>query len=256
MMAIAWALVGAEAIKLRRTVALWLAVGAPALAILLELSALFNRFSPPRGDAGVVWRILLQGGWLTWLGFCLPMLISFEAACLANVEHSGKHWKQIFAFPIPRWSVFATKMSFCGLLAWGSILVGVLGFVGDVLIYSHAGGLHLASVIPWSEILHTAGKAYMASCLLVVIQTWISARFPGIAAPVGIGFAALSVGLVVSSVRDGVITRWYPWTLPLSTIGLPGVSHSTVIPAVLGCVGGVAFGALACWDLARRDELF
>ena len=141
MKELAWALVSAEAMKLRRGVPVVLARGAPAIAILLELIAVFGRVSPPYGNAAAKWRVLLQGGFAAWVGVCLPMMIAFEAACLANLEHSGKHGKQLLAFPISRWSVYATKMLFCGLLAWISILVAVPGFVGEVLIYSGYNGL-------------------------------------------------------------------------------------------------------------------
>jgi hypothetical protein len=40
--------------------------------------------------------------------------------------------------------------------------------------------------------------------------------------------------------------------LPLRTLQISGDLHNTVLPALFGCVGGLVFGALACWDLARR----
>jgi hypothetical protein len=255
MMAVAWALISTEAIKLRRTVAVWLAVAAPALAILIELAAVFGRTTPPRGTTSAQWRLLLQPGWTSWFGFCLPMLIAFEAACLANLENNGKQWKQLFAFPIPRWSVYATKMLFCGLLVGASFVVAVLGFAGDVLSYSVVYGLHMASAIPWPEILTTAGKAYVASWLLIVIQSWLGARFAGLASPVGIGFAGLVLGFVVLLIGEGAVSSWYPWLLPLRTfLAAPGDLHKTMLPAVFGCAGAVVFGTIACWDLARRRD--
>ena len=161
MMTMAWALVSTEAIKLRRSVPLLLAVLAPFFAVLLQLAVVFGRVAPPFGNAAAQWRALLQGGWGA-IGLGLPMLVAFEAACLANVEHAGKHWKQLFAFPIPRWSFYATKMLFCGLLAWISILIAVPGFIGDVLIYSGIHGLGLSSSIPWLEIFGAAGRACLA----------------------------------------------------------------------------------------------
>ncbi len=256
MMAIALVLVRTEALKLQRTVALWLAVAAPVLAIILQLIILFDRISFPIGDAGTVWRNLLQNGWGFWLGFFVPMLVSFEAASLANLEHREKQWKQLFAFPVPRWSIYAIKMLFCGLLVGASFLIVVPGFVGDVLIFSWARGFPLASAIPWSEIVNTAGKAYVASWLVIVIQSWLSVRFAGIASPVCIGFAALVIGVVLIPFQKGSFSSWYPWTLPLRTFQAnPRDLHNTALPAVFGCVGGVVLGALACRDLARRREL-
>jgi hypothetical protein len=57
---------------------------------------------------------------------------------LANLEHNGKLWKQLFTVPIPRWGVYATKMVLCGLLVGASFAVLVVGFIGDVLVFSAA----------------------------------------------------------------------------------------------------------------------
>lgn len=256
MIAIAWALITTEAIKLRRSVPLLMALLAPLLAILLELAAVFGRFAPPLGNSEAKWRALLSSGWGAWMGLCLPVLIAFEAACLAGVEHAGKHWKQLFAFPIPRWSFYATKMLFCGALAWIGILIAVPGYICDVLIYSAVNGLGLASSIPWPEILSAAGKACLASCLLIAIQTWISARISGIAMPVGIGLAALMIGFMLRPIGDGKIAAWYPSMLPIATLATnnPRDLHDTLLPAVFGLFGGILAGALVCWDLARRLE--
>ena len=90
MMRTAWGLVSSEAIKLRRTPALWISVAVPALAFGLELIALLdldNSF--PRGDANAAWRSLLQGGWGVWLVLAAPMLISVEAASLPTWSMVG-----------------------------------------------------------------------------------------------------------------------------------------------------------------------
>jgi hypothetical protein len=258
-MAIAWALVSTEAIKLRRTLALWIVLLTPAIVCAMELVSMLNSDSLPSGNASAAWHDLLLGGWGWWLALIAPMLISFEAAALANLEHGGKLWKQLFAFPIPRWSVYATKMLFCGLLIGVSFLALLLGFVGDVLIVSGVRGWHLASAIPVGELLIVTGKAYLACWSMIAIQSWISARFSGIAAA-GIGFAAVVVGFVLGFIlghrgQMSALSSFYPWMLAFRTITFdPRDFHGTLFPAVLGCIGGIVLGATACWDLARRRD--
>lgn len=254
MTALVWMLVTAEFIKLRRTVALWLVLVIPLAVVALELFLLFDRTSHPMGDAANVWRNLLGNGWSFWLMLFVPMLVTFEAASLHNLEHSGKHWKQLHAFPLPRWSLYATKMVVCALLVGVSFLIATLGFVADVLIYSAFGGHGLASEIPWVDILGTAGKAYAACWLIIAIQSWLSARFAGMAIPVCIGFTALLIGAILIPIRQGAISAWHPWMLPLYTLtnGLGRQERGS--PALLGSVGGIVLGVLACWDLARRRE--
>jgi hypothetical protein len=256
MMQLAWALVSAEMIKLRRTAALWVTLVAPLLVIVLELIVLFDRTSYPMGDGKAVWRLLLGNGWSFWLMFFVPMLVAFQCASLANLEHSGKHWKQLFAFPLPRWSVYATKIGVCALLLGVSFLVTTLGFVADVLVYSAAGGHELASPIPWSDILGTAGTTYAACLLIIAIQSWLSARFAGMATSFGIGFAATVIGVILIPIGRGAISSRYPWMLPLYTYTLavgPG-NRNGAHAALIGSVGGAVAVVLACWDLARRRE--
>ncbi len=254
MMPTLWVLCSVEFIKLRRTPALWMTFVAPLLVVLLELVLLFDRRSFPNGDATRVWHDLLANGWALWLMFFAPMLIAFQAASLANVEHAGRHWKQLFAFPIPRWGVYAAKVLVSGLLLGVSFMLVTTGFVLDVLIYSAVGGHRLALEIPWFDIMSTACRAYFACWLMIGIQSWLSARFAGMATPIGIGFAALVIGIVLTPIRRGALSSWHPWTLPLYTLVTEAGADRAMVRAVAGGVGGLVLAVAACWDLARRRE--
>lgn len=256
MTRVGWALLKAETIKLRRTAAPVVAVATPVLVSFMQLFGLLNRkdtFWPP---AEVVWAGLLKGQWTVWLAFFVPVLISFMAASLAGLEHSGNQWKQLFAFPIPRWWVYAMKMLSCGLLVGVSFEVFTLAFIGNALIYGRVDGLDLASAVPWGTILAVAGKAFLACWIVIVIQTWLSTRISGFGAAIGSGAAGLIFGYMLSSIGDkGDWGRWYPWMLPFSTNPPGGMNvHNTLLPALVGALGGLLLGALACRDLASRRE--
>jgi lantibiotic transport system permease protein len=249
-------LIAAEAIKLRRSAPLRLAIAAPALLFLLELLTLFSRRQINLTDPTRLWRDLLSFGWIMWLGLFTPALIAFEAICLANIEHAGKHWKQLFALPVPRWRIFAVKMFFCAALLALSFVVFTVTSVSAVLMFSSSRGLNLAHSTPWLEILLTAVRAYAACWLLIVVHTWLSVRFPGFALPAGVGFAAMLLGyMLVSSARD-IFGWWYPWTLPIN-VRPEGLydSHNTLLPALFGAFAGLLLAPLASWDLGRRVKL-
>ncbi|HXB74193.1 MAG TPA: ABC transporter permease [Candidatus Acidoferrales bacterium] len=255
MMPTAWALVSSEAIKLRRSAPVRLAIAAPALLFLLEILTMFGRRHINLTDPAILWRDLLSFGWIMWLGLFTPALIVFEAICLANMEHNSKQWKQLFALPIPRWRVFGVKMLFCGLLLGASFLAFTVTSVGGVLMFSGARGLNLASAIPWREILLTAIRGYVACWLLIVVHTWLSVRFPGFAVPAGIAFAAMLIGVLLLGVGRDVFGWWYPWILPIS-VRPEGLydSHNTLAPALFGGFAGLLLAPLASWDLGRRVE--
>jgi hypothetical protein len=255
MMPTAWALVSSEAIKLRRSAPVRLAIAAPALLFLLELLTMFSRRHIDLTDPARLWRDLLSFGWTMWLGLFTPALIVFEAICLANMEHGSKQWKQLFALPIPRWRVFGVKMLFCGLLLGASFFAFTVTSVGGVLMFSGARGLNLASAIPWREILLTATRGYVACWLLIVVHTWLSVRFPGFAVPAGIAFAALLIGVLLQGLSQSLFGWWYPWTLPIS-VRPNGFydSRISLAPALFGAFAGLLLAPLASWDLGRRVE--
>jgi lantibiotic transport system permease protein len=255
MMQTAWALLSAEAIKLRRSAPVRLALAAPALLFLLELLTLFSRRTVNMTDPARLWRDLLSFGWVLWLGLFTPALIAFEAICLAALEHGGRQWKQLFALPVPRWSIFAVKMLVCGVLVAASFFTFVATSVAGVLMFSGARGLHLAASIPWAEILLTAVRAYAACWFLIVVQSWLSSRFAGFAVPAGIAFAAMLFGVVLTGVGREYFGWWYPWTLPIN-VRPEGLydAHNTLAPALFGAIAGVLLAPVASWDLGRRVE--
>jgi ABC-2 type transport system permease protein len=253
MMRTAWALAMAEAMKLRRSAPTRLAIAAPGLLIVLELLTLFSRKHINATDPARMWRDFLEFGWVMWLSLFLPALIGFEAICLAALEHNGRHWKQLFALPIPRWGVFAAKMVFCGLLVAGSFVVFTAGSTVSVLLFSWQRDLGLARAIPWGDLARTSGLTFLACWLMIVAQTWLSIRFRGFAVPAGVAFAALLIGVLLVGVNREAFGWWYPWTLPLNVRpqGLYSAGDP-LVPALFGAAAGLLVAPLACWDLGRR----
>ena len=251
----AWAVITAEAIKLRRSAPVKLALAAPGLLLVLELLTMFSRGQINLRDPVRLWRELMSFGWVMWLGLFTPALIAFEAISLAGLEHGSRQWKQVFALPVPRWSTFGVKMLACATLVGASFLVFTVSSVGAVLLFSGARELHLSAAVPWREIAATAVKAYAASWLLIVVHTWLSIRFAGFAVPAGIAFAAVLAGYLLLSASPGAFGWWYPWTLAISTRpeGLYD-AHNTVVPALFGGLAGLVLGPVAAWDLGRRVQ--
>jgi hypothetical protein len=145
---------------------------------------------------------------------------------------------------------------FCAVLAGGGCVLFALGFTADALIFSGFEGLHLASAIPWLEILRITGKTFLALWLVIVIQSWLSARFAGFMVPIGIGFAAWIGGFMFLAAHPNLLL-WYPWTMAVGAgpNGPGGPPHKTTLLRILfGCASAVLLGVLACRDLARRRD--
>ena len=100
--------VSAELLKLKRTLALRLAVCAPLLIVLLQFGLYLARgrtmshgMNPLTG--------FVQGILTFWTILLLPFYVALVAALLASIEHQGDNWKHILTLPIPQLTIYGAK---------------------------------------------------------------------------------------------------------------------------------------------------
>jgi ABC-2 type transport system permease protein len=137
---------------------------------------------------------------MIWTAAVVPLLTAMEAAGVTSPEHPGKHWKQLYALPIPRWKYFVAKAAVCGLLT----VAGFLVFGASVLLLGVLRGmmldLQMGSSIPWGLMLNLSVRACLASSALIAAQLWLSFRFLGFAIPVGASLAGAVIVAVLGQV--------------------------------------------------------
>ena len=244
----------AEVLKLKRTLALWLAVGYPVP--LLTLLA-FTFILRPAVYLGVA----PQQRWATYTSFAfvgqlwaflmLGLLVTIETTLLAGLEHSDKEWKYLFALPIPRWSVYMAKVvvgmglvGMSSLVLWAGILLIPLlaGFVRPAIAF--------AGPVPWLVVLSQLGLVYLAAWLMIALQTWVSVRWSNFVVGIGVGITAVIVGVILSDGQSYGFVHYYPWLFPFFAL-----SSSTQSPVILGVLGGLTFSVIGCWEMTRRDVL-
>ncbi len=95
------------------------------------------------------WEGLVQNGHVLWSLLMLPLFITLQMGLLANVEHTNKAWKLLYAQPLPRWSVYAAKQLISlGLIALSMVvLVGVF-FVSGKLVQAHQPVVRVLQAVP------------------------------------------------------------------------------------------------------------
>src|SRR5262249_10722710 len=167
------AAMAAEFLKLKRTLALRVAIAAPLAVVGLQIFVSTQQpESPPRGAAPLLG--LVQGGFFLWTLLVLPMYGALTAALIAAVDHQDDHWKHLFALPVRRVSIFTAK--------WGAIFALVL--ISYVALAS--GLLTLTAVLrvvrpAWPStpgllrlvVVRTA-ESFLAAWLFLSVQLWIS----------------------------------------------------------------------------------
>ncbi|MDY7076101.1 MAG: ABC transporter permease [Chloroflexota bacterium] len=243
---------GAETLKLKRTLVLWLVIIAPSIIVsvrFLEWTQHGRIFLYPGVNP---WTRLTQSILSIWSMLMLPLFIILETTLLSGLEHAGEQWKHLFALPIPRWAVYAAKQ------LTGLGLIGLSTLVLWVEIPLAGSGLRLLKPeldfaqqpIPWLEILRLVVLTYLTAWLIVAIHTWVSVRWSSFTLAIGIGIAATFFGLITTSTEFG---RIYPWSLPVSVVF--GQGERLPLALALSTIGSIVVGVVGSWECTHRDIL-
>jgi ABC-2 type transport system permease protein len=116
-----------------------MAILAPGIVVILAFLAAWQApFSTiNRFGLGQEWAALTRFCMRFWAILMLPLYIVLQSALLAGLDHAGGQWRSILARPLPRWTFYATKLTFIiGLAVAGSALLA-LGIVLDGAILPH-----------------------------------------------------------------------------------------------------------------------
>lgn len=244
-------LLGTEARKLRRTLALGLAVVAPAMVVglyFLYLLTLRPGRWPQDGQAWLAFTRMCVG---LWSFLMLPLYIALQTALLNGVEHGNHQWKHLFAMPVARWRVYLAK------LIASSVLVA-LSFALLFLLLLPAGAVAQA-LRPWMGFggVPAAGmaalvfKPFGASAILLAAHHLISSRTGSMTLALGTGVAGtVAAFVVVNSARWG---RFFPWAMPMRVAS--GMDPMAGLIMTVSILGAVLLTALGCILVERREPI-
>lgn len=238
-----WNAASAEIMKLRRTLALKLAMVTPLLIVVLQ-SAFVLRAPPSRVKAGV-WRVYEQGV-AAWAIFLLPLLASLLAVLIQGIEHRENNWKLLYSLPLPRWTVHTAKVLVAHvLLAVSSVSFGAALLGGAVAMHAMYPRLPYGPV-NLSPLLYRLALVYVCASALIAIHVWVSARSKSSTVPLGLGICGVLVSIVAAN--DPAMKFW-PWMFPMNST----LDERRAVAVLLGIAGGLAVTALGAWDSYRRD---
>lgn len=257
MLDLVWA-IQVETLKLRRTLALWLALLVPAVVIAFTTAINLSRDRGARigGPQTTPWTSLaLSLVLFIWLIVGLPMFVALETALLAGLEHQDNAWKHLFALPVARWSIYAAKLvAGATLIALSSLVIG-LGLAAEgTLLAIVRPDTGLAPPVPWSAIAGWLATATVAAFLVLALHTWVATRWHSFPLALGLGVAGALGGLMlgISTRRHPLVASVFPWTAPFVSVEWREVATTAV---VVGILGGVVIAAFGCWEVSRRDVL-
>jgi hypothetical protein len=244
----------AETLKMKRTLALWLAIIAPLGMVGLQFLVVYQRAEYYLRQIENAWVRFGQEMFVFFGFLIVPLFVALETALLGGLEHRSNQWKHLYALPQPRWTVYAAKQ----LMGMALIALSMAGLVG----FSVLAGLVLRmlmpdvgfdAAIPWDLFLKYGVMVYLASWLIISLHTWVAIRWQSFVVAMAVGILMTVSGMIVISSDWG---SFYPWAMP----GLLANTFNKGEPILLkelivSVVGGIIVALLGGWEVTRRDVL-
>lgn len=232
-----------ELTKLHRSLALLLALSAPALV------GLFLFLNGLRDGQQNSWAIWVNAGCGIWAFFMLPMSVTALTALIAQAEHAPRAWDHLRTLPIPRWRIYTAKAVM--------VLMVVLLMSALALALTICGGGLVGLVRPENaptgslDVMTASAlmlRIAMAAVLMVAIQFYLAVRFASFVPGLVLGIAGTFFSVVATAEQIGV---FLPWQMPVNILASDAWRAQTALGLGFGL--GLAVLGLAILVLARRD---
>ena len=242
--------VWAESIKIKRTLALWLALIGPLAMAVLQFGIFYSQreMVAMKEDP---WLWIFYQNLQFWCLLMLPLFIVLETALLAGLEHGNRGWKALYASPVPRWAIQAAKQW------WALVLIGISMLALWLFTLIEGNLLHLLhptmgldAPSHWLLMLRETALAYLAGWLIIAINGWVSVRWSNFVVAIAFGILATVSGMFIINTSWG---QYWPWALPGMVINDLWDGLSPWYRVAWGSLGGLAGFVLANWDLSRRE---
>ncbi len=234
-----------EAFKLRRSLALLLALVAPLLI------AVFMFFNLLRMQKAMPWSMPLQSSAAIWAFFMLPMTVTALTALVANTEHGPRAWDHLRALPIPRWHLYAAKAAcVLAVVLLMSLLLALLAPLSVLMAGWLKPAIPASGALDIPTFLMLLGRIFLAAWLLVAVQLWIALRYASFVPALAVGIGGTFFAVVATSAKVGAVL---PWQIPVNQLASDPVRAQLTL--ALGFIGGLIALAAMTWHLGRREVL-
>jgi hypothetical protein len=209
-----------EFYKSRKTLGFWSAILLPLILMLLVSFGFFVKADKLAAMPPVaIWAqffaipIGIMGGLL------LPIYVIFISYSVNSIEHKSDTWKTLFTLPIAKWSIYGAKFFYAVFLIFLTLMLfatftwafgNLLGMIQPKLKFS---GYHMEK-----EIFQVYIKLFLASLGIVSLQFLMSLVWRDFMKPMGLGFVAFIIGVILAQTAKWEYAYTFPYSQPLLAI--------------------------------------
>ena len=230
-----------ETLKLRRSLALLLALAAPLFVVVM--CVLIGLRSP---SAAMPVKNYGMTGAAFWAFAMLPLSVTALSVLMSQMEHGARSWDHILTLPGARPRIFLAK---------ALILFGVVALMSLWLWLLLRGGAWLVEMAkpvdgPFEsrKIAETLTTMFAASGLMIVLQIWMALRSRSFVPPLVLGIVGTFTSVAAASAKEGA---YFPWLMPLHVLSTdPVLAHRALL---IGSIGGVIALIAMMIDLSHRE---
>jgi len=241
----------AELLKLRRTLALRLAIIAPLIIVLLQLGIYLVRGDEVAEREANPLLGYMQIIFTLWTVVFLPFYASLVASLLADLEHRGQNWSFLLSLPIDRRYLYAAKWAAGATLLLLSSAVLWLSIPGSAFLVRLAHPAWHSAPIPFGALTTGVLLSMVATSLLFSVQMWISLRFRSFMVGLSVAITGILVNIVLLPHGPMLVDSLIPWAIPAMTIA----PHSPyrLLAVAWGFLGGILVMLAGCHFMSRRE---
>lgn len=239
----------AEALKLKRTLALWMCLIAPLVVVALYvLQTIFGPQPKNLPEPVTAWQQFTLSCFALWSFLMLPLFVTLESALLAGLEHSEKQWKHLLALPVPRNVHYLAKWVALEVLVLLAMLVLILLIPLGGGLLSALGYAGIAGYPSIESMLMLAANIFLAASLMIALHCFIAIRWKSFTVAVSIGMSATVMGFLIG--QSAKFGPFFPWTMAMQA--LTKTTHLELVLYV-SCIGATVVTSLASWHFGKRE---
>lgn len=201
-----------ECIKMKNTLGIWTSLIFPSVVVFMNFMIFFNRPKMVQNPEINPWLFVSNNAVMMYSILFLPVFIAIITFYVNFNEHKSNAWRQIYALPVPKGSVYMAKFFVSVVIVCLSMLFFYfLNYFSMILLSALMPGIPFAKYAYDSLIVITFFKMTLASLGIIAIQFVISIMFSNFIYTLGFGLIATFAGIFLIQWEKII---FYPYTFP------------------------------------------